>query len=86
MDFVFTDSFYSTYESLTDEDVAIVDDAIRRLLQEHTSGWARQGRIDGDLGGSWIVSVRSRSIDASLYWDYLNNDQIVLLAVVIRRA
>ncbi len=85
MDFVFTDSFYSTYESLSDEDVAIVDDAIRRLLQEHTSGWARQGRIDGDLGGSWIVSLRSRSIDASMYWDYLDDDRIVLLAVVVRR-
>lgn len=85
MDFVFTDSFYSTYESLSDEDVAIVDDAIRRLLQEHTSGWARQGRIDGDPGGSWIVSLRSRSIDASMYWDYLDDDRIVLLAVVVRR-
>lgn len=85
MDFVFTDSFYSTYESLSDEDVAIVDDAIRRLLQEHTGGWARQGRIDGDLGGSWIVSLRSRSIDASMYWDYLDDDRIVLLALVIRR-
>lgn len=78
--------FYSTYESLSDEDVAIIDDAIRRLLQEHTSGWARQGRIDRDLGGSWIVSLRSGSIDASMYWDYLDDDRIVLVAVVVRRA
>jgi hypothetical protein len=86
MDFVFTDSFYATYESLSDGDVAIVDDAIRRLLQEHTGGWARQGRIDGELGGPWIVSLRSKSMDASLYWDYLDEDMIVLLALVVREA
>ena len=86
MDFVFTESFYATYESLGDGDVAIVDDAIRRLLQEHTGGWARQGRIDGELGGSWIVSLRSHSMDVSLYWDYLDDNVMVLLAMVVREA
>jgi hypothetical protein len=86
MDFVFTESFYATYESLSDGDIALVDDAIRRLLQEHSGGWARQGRIDGELGGSWIVSLRSQSMDVSLYWDYLDDDMMVLLALVVREA
>jgi hypothetical protein len=86
MDFVFTESFYATYESLSDGDVAIVDDVIRRLIQEHSGGWARQGRIDGELGGSWIVSQRSSSMDVSLYWDYLDDDLIVLVAIVVREA
>jgi len=83
---VFTESFYATYESLSDGDVAIVDDVIRRLIQEHSGGWARQGRIDGELGGSWIVSQRSSSMDVSLYWDYLDDDLIVLVAIVVREA
>jgi hypothetical protein len=86
MDFVFTESFYATYESLSDGDVAIVDDVTRRLIQEHSGGWARQGRIDGELGGSWIVSQRSSSMDVSLYWDYLDDDLIVLVAIVVREA
>lgn len=83
---MFTESFYATYESLSDGDVAIVDDVIRRLIQEHSGGWARQGRIDGELGGSWIVSQRSSSMDVSLYWDYLDDDLIVLVAIVVREA
>ena len=86
MDFVFTESFYTTYESLSESDVAVVDDGIRRLIQDHSGGWARQGRIDGELGGSLIVSLRSTSMDGSMYWDYLDDDTIVLLAMVVREA
>ena len=67
MDFVFAESFYTTYESLSDRNVAVVDDGIRRLIQEHSGGWARQGRIDGELGGSWIVSLRSKSLSAPTF-------------------
>ena len=84
MEFDFTDAFYSIYESLNDEDVEVVDDAIRRLLVDHSTAWARQGRVEGDKGGAWILSSRSRTLDASLYWDYHNDTTLILVALVVR--
>ena len=85
MDFVFTDAFYSAYESISDEESALIDDGIRRLLQDHATGWARQGRIEGELGSVWILTLTSRGIEMSLYWDYYDDEPVVLLALVIRR-
>lgn len=86
MDFVVAESFYFSYELLSDNEAAIVDDGIRRLLELHRSGWARQGRIEGDAGGAWIVTVESPTIAASLYWDYAAEEEIILLALAIHRA
>lgn len=85
MDFVLTDTFYSVYESISDEEAALIDDGIRRLLQDHATGWARRGRIEGDLGSAWILTLTSRGIETSLYWDYYDDETVVLLALVIRR-
>lgn len=83
MDFVVAESFYTSYKSLSNKEAAVVDDGIRRLLEGHRSGWARQGRIEGDSGGAWIVTVKSSTIAASLYWDYVDPEEIILLAIVI---
>lgn len=85
MDFVFTETFYSSYEALSDEEAVLVDDGIRRLLVDHATGWARQGRIEGDLGSAWILTLKTRGIETSLYWDYRDDETVVLLALVIRR-
>jgi hypothetical protein len=84
MDFVFTETFYSTYESLTDDEVVPVDEAIQRLLLEHATAWARQGRIEGERGNAWILVVKTGSYEASLYWDYHDEDHIVLVALVVK--
>lgn len=85
MDFVFTETFYAIYESLSDRDVAPVDEAIRRLMVDHATGWARQGRIEGEKGSAWILRVVTRDLDASVYWENQDAERILLLALVVRR-
>jgi len=84
VDFVFTEGFYAVYEDLDDDRVVVVDEIIRRLLIDHTSGWARQGRIEGERGGSWIVTITGLDFDGALYWEYRSGGEIVLLALVVR--
>jgi len=83
MDFVLTETFSSTYESLTDDEVVPIDEAIQRLLAEHSTAWVRQGRIEGDRGSAWILAVRTPSLEAALYWDYHDQANLVILALVI---
>jgi hypothetical protein len=84
VDFVVTEEFYAVYQDLDDDIVVVVDDVIRRLLLDHTSGWARQGRIEGERGGSWIITMTAPHLDGALYWDYRSGEEIVLLALVVR--
>lgn len=84
MDFVFTETVYSTYESLTDREVQLIDEAIRRLLADHSTAWARRGRIEGEQGNAWILTVAAPSIETALYWDYHDEESLVLIALVIR--
>gem|GEM_PF-1985395 len=84
MDFVVTEEFYAVYQDLDDDIVVVVDESIRTLLLDHTSGWARQGRIEGERGGSWIVPMTSPDFEGALYWEYRSGEEIVLLALVVR--
>lgn len=84
MDFVVTEEFYAVYQDLDDDIVVVVDEFIRRLLLDHTSGWARQGRIEGERGGSWIVPMTSPDGGGAFYWVYRFGEEIVLLALVVR--
>jgi hypothetical protein len=84
VDFDVTEEFYAVYQDLGDDIVALVDESIRRLLLDHTSGWARQGRIEGERGGSWIVPMTSPVFNGTLYWEYRSGEEIVLLALVVR--
>jgi hypothetical protein len=45
---------------------------------------ARQGRIEGDRGGSWIITMTGRGFEGALYWEYRSGEEIVLLALVVR--
>ena len=84
MDFVFTEAFQSTYDSLSDDDVVPIDVAIRRLLVDHATGWARLGRIEGERGGAWSLTAVGQDLEPWLYWDYYNDDTIILLALMVR--
>jgi hypothetical protein len=83
MDFVVTEAFYSVYESLGDAEVLAIDDAIRRLLDGHSTAWARQGRVECEKGSAWILTIRAPSFGAALYWDYHDKANLVLLALVV---
>lgn len=84
MDFVFTEAFYGVYDDIDDDRVAVVDEIIKRLLIDHGSGWARQGRIEGNRGGSWIITVTGLDFEGALYWDYRDDDEVILVALVVR--
>jgi len=84
VDFVFTEEFYSTYEDLDEDRILVVDEMIRRLLIDHTSGWARQGRIEGERGGSWIITMTGPNFEGALYWEYHTGESILLVALVVR--
>lgn len=84
MDFVFTETFYAVYEALDDDQVVVVDEVITRLLVDHSSGWARQGRIEGSKGGSWIITMTAHDYEGALYWDYRSDDEVILVALVVR--
>jgi hypothetical protein len=84
VEFVGTEEFYAVYQDLGDDIVVRVDEFIRRLLLDHTSGWARQGRIEGGRGGSWIVPTTSPDFEGALHWEYRSGEEIVLLALMVR--
>jgi hypothetical protein len=84
VDFVFTEEFYAVYEDLGHDRVVVVDEVIKRLLIDHSSGWARQGRIEGNRGGSWIITVNGPDFEGALCWDYRNDDEVILVALVVR--
>jgi hypothetical protein len=84
VDFVFTDFFSGVYQDLTDDRAVAVDEIIERLLIEHGSGWARQGRIEGDRGGTWLITVTGPDFEGALYWDYRTDTEIILVALVVR--
>jgi len=85
-DFLVTDSFVESYDALDDNTVALVDEAIERLLTNHTSAWARQGRVAGEHGEAWILEIHTKRADLSLYWDYVDDRLIILLLLLVRPA
>jgi len=83
VDFKVTDEFLRAYESLDDETVVAVDEAILRLMEDHTGAWARQGRVAGENGEAWIVEIRTSAHDLSLYWDYVDGTLILLVLLIV---
>ena len=83
-DYRVTQAFLDGYDALDDAAVAQVDAAVERLLNEHESAWARQGRVKGESGEAWIIELRTPSADISIYWDYLAGRLILLAALITR--
>lgn len=85
-DFKVTDEFVEVYESLHEDTASVVDHAVTRLLRDHATAWARQGRVAGEGGEAWITEIRTGDFDISLYWDYLEDAFILLLLLIVRPA
>jgi hypothetical protein len=85
-DFKVTDEFVAVYESLDDSLAVEVDQAILRLMSDHSGAWARQGRVSGENGQAWIIEIRTTDCDMSLYWDYLDGELILLILLIIQPA
>lgn len=85
-DYRATDDFIDAYESLDNDTAAVLDEAVTRLLEEHAGAWARQGRVVGEHGDAWIVEIRTKTSDVSLYWDYLDDQLILLVLLIVRPA
>ncbi len=82
MDFKVTKEFVEAYEKLDNATAGLVDEAIRRLREEHQAGWARQGRVASETGGAWILEIRAIDADITLYWDYADENFLLLLLLV----
>lgn len=82
MEFVATPEFVERYEVLDNATAECVDDAIRRLLAEHRSAWARQNRVVGDDGSAWLIALRCPGSDLALYWHEGTDDSIILVLLV----
>ncbi len=54
-------------------------------MVDHASGWARQGRIEGEKGIAWILKIVTHDLGVSLYWEFRDAERILLLALVVRR-
>ena len=65
---------------LAGRDVNAVHEMLARLADGHESVWARQGSIRGERH-AWIVLEG----EWRLYWDYLDSERILLLALIRRR-
>ncbi len=82
MEFAVTPEFVERYETLDDETVECVDEAIHRLLAEHRSAWARQNRVAGDHGSAWLIALRCSDDDIALYWQEGPDEEIILVLLL----
>lgn len=82
MQFRVTEVFVETYEALADEDAFLVAEVIMRIIDEHDQAWARQNRVVGEEGDAWMVMGRSKEGEFKVYWAYLEEDVIVILALL----
>ena len=83
MEFEVTPEFVERYEQLDDAQVDCVDDAIRRVLAEPGSAWARQNRVLGENGSAWLVVVRCGGEDLAVYWRERTSQSLVLLLLLV---
>lgn len=82
MEFEATPEFLERYEELDDGTIKCVDDALRRLLAEHSGAWARQNRVVGEGGAAWLIALRCLGDDFTLYWREGTDDSIILVLLL----
>lgn len=85
-DFRVTNAFVDSYETLEDETAAAVDEAVLCLLRNHSTAWARQGRVSGEDGGAWIIEIHTGAFSSWLYWDYLGDECVLLMLLIVDSA
>ncbi len=80
-----TPEFLEHYLPLNDAAAALVDDAIRCLVANPGSPWARLNRVVGERGAAWLVVVPSPHGDHALYWDRPGPEGSVRLLLLLKR-
>ncbi|MFH1103545.1 MAG: hypothetical protein V1757_01175 [Actinomycetota bacterium] len=85
MQFVATPEFLEAYRMLDDSTAECVDDAIRRVLAQSENAWARQNRVLGELGSSWLVALHCQGNDLSLHWRQTEGAEVIELLLLLRR-
>lgn len=80
MQFEVVPEFLAVYEGMVGRDLNAVHEMLARLNGGHDSVWARQGRIRGERH-AWIILEG----DWRLYWQYADEETIILLALIRRR-
>ncbi|MBU1227283.1 MAG: hypothetical protein KJ698_08750 [Actinobacteria bacterium] len=84
MEFTATPEFLEVYMVLDAPTAECVDAAIRRVLAEPDGAWARQNRVVGDRGSSWLIALHCLGVDLGLYWWQAEADSIELLLLLRR--
>jgi len=82
MEFVVTPEFVERYEALDDTKVECVDDAIRRLLADHRTAWARQNRVVGEGGSTWLIALSCSGENFALYWREATDESLILVLLL----
>jgi len=82
MEFTATPEFLEVYTILDDPTAECVDRAIRRVLVQPDSAWARQNRVVGELGSSWLIALRCHGHDLALYWRQVEAESVELLLLL----
>ncbi len=85
MEFTATPEFIERYERLDDGAAKCIDRAIRRIVDEPSSAWARQNRVVGELGVAWLVWLRCPRGDFGLYWWQTEPTEPVQLLLLLSR-
>ncbi len=80
-----TPEFLERYLRLDDEAAPLIDDAIRRLLANPGSPWARRNRVVGERGAAWLVVVPGPDGDHALCWDQPDPADPVQLLLLLTR-
>ena len=55
-----------------------------RLLDEHDTAWAEQGRGAGDNGERQLIDVRTESSEISVCWGHLSYCLMLLNLLIVR--
>ncbi|MPZ52077.1 MAG: hypothetical protein GEU79_04970 [Acidimicrobiia bacterium] len=64
---------------MSDAGVSIVDEAIRRIVADPASGWARGGRVTRENLDAWVVLVDRRW---RIYWRFLDESTVLFVLLL----
>lgn len=84
--YVATDVFLQAYDTMSDRDADLLDPQLDALLKGgYRISRFRRDRVQGEVGGAFIVSVRTLHDTVwHIYWDFTGprQSEIVLIALI----
>lgn len=84
MEFRASEHFLDAYLALPERAVECVDRAMLRVVSEPSGAWARQSRVEGELGAAWIVVARCSDVDYHVYWQPASGGSVEFLLLIGR--